>query len=70
MEVFSFEPGPAFARNLDSQDDLVSFRTAFVSIEPDLIYLDGNILGRLSFRTREYVYTVFKEEWGGRVIRG
>ena len=70
MEVFHFEPGPAYARNLDSQDDLASFRTAFVGIEPDLIYLDGNSLARLSFRTREYMHTVFKEEWGGRVIRG
>ena len=36
-----------FARHLDEQDTLAPFREQFISNEPDLIYLDGNSLGRL-----------------------
>ncbi|PJF20203.1 MAG: kynureninase, partial [Phototrophicales bacterium] len=36
-----------FAQQLDKQDDLAHFRERFVIDDPDLIYLDGNSLGRL-----------------------
>ena len=45
-EQMSFEPTLAFAWRLDAEDDLASFRKAFVFAEPGLIYLDGNSLGR------------------------
>jgi kynureninase len=35
------------AQQLDAQDELAPFRQRFVIADPDLIYLDGNSLGRL-----------------------
>lgn len=69
MEELDFETGPAFARRLDAKDDLSSFREAFIFAEPDLIYLDGNSLGRLPYRTVERVHKVVEEEWGRELIR-
>jgi kynureninase len=42
-----FSPSREFAVQLDQQDSLASYREQFVSNDPDLIYLDGNSLGRL-----------------------
>jgi kynureninase len=66
----NFEPGPEFAQRLDAEDDLASFREAFVFAEPDLIYLDGNSLGRLPRRTVERLGKAVEEEWGRDLIRG
>ena len=38
---------------LDAADELASFRSQFVIEDPDLIYLDGNSLGRLPEKTKE-----------------
>ena len=35
------------AQQLDAQDEMAAFRGRFVITDPDLIYLDGNSLGRL-----------------------
>jgi kynureninase len=70
VEDVKFEPGPAFARRLDAEDDLASFRERFVLDEPGLIYMDGNSLGRLSHRTVERVQAVVEREWGRDLIRG
>jgi kynureninase len=70
MEGLKFEPGQAFARRLDKEDELAPYRQAFVSAEPDLIYLDGNSLGRLSQRTVERMRTAVELEWGRDLIRG
>ncbi len=37
---------------LDAADELASFRAQFVIEDPDLIYLDGNSLGRLPKKTK------------------
>jgi kynureninase len=70
VEELGFEPGLAFARRLDAEDALASFREAFVMADPDLIYVDGNSLGRLPRRTVERVQTVVEVEWGRDLIRG
>lgn len=59
-----------FAQQLDKQDDLAHFRERFVIDDPDLIYLDGNSLGRLPIATRRRLHHLIDEEWGGRLIRG
>jgi len=59
----------AFARNLDAQDELASFRGAFVITDPNLIYLDGNSLGRLPKKTAELLHATVTLEWGERLIR-
>ena len=66
----AFELGPEFARRLDDQDDLKSFRDEFVIADPDLIYLDGNSLGRLPRATAQRLREVVEREWGERVIKG
>jgi kynureninase len=65
-----FRPDQDFARQLDAQDDLAPFRSQFVITDPDLIYLDGNSLGRLSVRTIERLQTAVEHEWGHELVRG
>jgi len=58
------------ARELDAQDELASFRDEFVIDDPNLIYLDGNSLGRLPKRTADFMQNTIEQEWGKRLIRG
>lgn len=59
----------AYARDRDRRDPLARFREEFMIAEPDLIYLDGNSLGRLPKRTRARLHAVIDREWGQRLIR-
>ncbi len=59
----------SLAHELDAQDELASFRDEFVVDDSDLIYLDGNSLGRLPKRTVNYMREVIEQEWGRRLIR-
>jgi kynureninase len=65
-----FFPSLDFAKQLDSQDSLASYREKFVANDPDLIYLDGNSLGRLPKSVVERTKKVVEEEWGTDLIRG
>jgi kynureninase len=65
-----FSPLRPFAESLDSQDPLASFRSRFVIADPDLIYLDGNSLGRLSLASLARIHPVVEQEWGRDLIRG
>ena len=42
-----FDISLSYAQELDWKDDLASFREEFVINDDDLIYMDGNSLGRL-----------------------
>jgi kynureninase len=55
---------------LDAADPLGPFRRRFVIPDPDLVYLDGNSLGRPPLRAVERVARVATEEWAGALIRG
>jgi len=59
----------ASAQQLDAQDDLASYRAAFVHGD-DLIYMDGNSLGRLPRSTVERMGAAVEQEWGHELIRG
>jgi kynureninase len=61
--------GFAEAAALDEADPLRSFADRFVPTEPELIYLDGNSLGRLPVSTVSRVGDVVDREWGDRLIR-
>lgn len=58
-----------FAGELDEQDELASFRAEFVIDDPNLVYLDGNSLGRLPKRTINTMRHAIEREWGQRLIR-
>ena len=55
---------------LDAKDDLAPFRDKFVSKDPEMIYLDGNSLGRLPRATTTRLQDLVEKEWGERLIRG
>jgi kynureninase len=66
----AFSPSRAYALQLDSNDPLASFRQRFVIADPDLIYLDGNSLGRLPKVALKRIEEVVRDEWGNDLIRG
>ncbi|MCW2779430.1 MAG: kynureninase [Frankiales bacterium] len=55
---------------LDAVDPLAPFRDRVVVADPELLYLDGNSLGRLPHATRDRLRTHVEDEWGGRLVRG
>jgi len=59
-----------YALELDDQDELARFRDEFVITDPELIYLDGNSLGRLPKRTAGRLRHAVERSWGERLIRG
>jgi kynureninase len=58
-----------YAAALDAEDPLAPFSDAFVRTDPELIYLDGNSLGRLPRAGAERIARVVRDEWGGDLIR-
>lgn len=54
---------------LDTADSLRGFRSRFVISDPDLVYLDGNSLGRLPLAAIEDVQNALVEEWGSGLVR-
>jgi kynureninase len=52
---------------LDAQDPLARWRDEFVIPDPELIYLDGNSLGRTPKRTVEALHRVV-DQWAGDLI--
>jgi kynureninase len=54
---------------LDSKDDLGYLRDRFVINDSELIYLDGNSLGRLPRATERRLQDLLSQEWGQRLIR-
>jgi kynureninase len=57
------------AATLDRADPLAAFRERFVIADPDVVYLDGNSLGRLPLATRERLAAVVAQ-WGTDLIGG
>lgn len=58
------------AEAADRLDPLAGFRGRFVIDDDDLIYLDGNSLGRLPTATRDQLRHAVDAEWGSELIRG
>ena len=66
----NFSLSREFAGQLDQQDSLASYRERFVANDPDMIYLDGNSLGRLPKSVIERMKNAVEDEWGADLIRG
>lgn len=59
----------ARARALDTADPLAAFRTRFAIPDPDVVYFDGNSLGRPPIAALEAVRAA-GERWSNALIRG
>lgn len=55
---------------LDAADPLADLRQRFVGAGSDLVYFDGNSLGRPLRATADRAREFVESEWGGRLIRG
>ncbi|MET1019544.1 MAG: aminotransferase class V-fold PLP-dependent enzyme [Microterricola sp.] len=66
----ALDPLLAEARRLDAADPLAYFRERFAGAESDLVYFDGNSLGRPPLSAIERVENFLRDEWAGRLIRG
>ena len=66
----SIPTDPDYARELDDQDELGPFRARFIIDEPELIYLDGNSLGRLPTESVARAESLITGQWGKRLVRG
>ncbi len=64
------EPGRADAVARDAADPLRGFRDRFAIADDELIYLDGNSLGRLPKDAAARIGEVMSTQWGERLIRG
>ena len=58
-----------YADELDRADPLAIYRQHFVIDDPELVYLDGNSLGRLPKVAIDRVKTAVEQEWGRGLIR-
>ncbi len=67
---FTDDPGYRAALDLDAASPLDGWAERFVIDEPDLIYLDGNSLGRLPRDAVDVLSHAVQGQWGGRLIRG
>ena len=65
----TFDPMLERARALDAADPLASFRGRFAVPDPDVVYLDGNSLGRPTKAGLEALGRV-GEQWADALIRG
>ncbi len=65
-----FQTSKDYAVRLDEQDQLASYRSRFIISDPDLVYFDGNSLGRLTKASVERARQIIEEEWGKELIRG
>ncbi len=65
-----FSTSRSYAENLDRQDPLAGLRARFVIDDPNLIYLDGNSLGRLSLSSANRMQKLVEQEWGHALVRG
>ena len=56
------------ANELDNKDPLARFKDLFVN-DSEVIYLDGNSLGKLPKKTIELQEDIIKKQWGEKLIR-
>ena len=56
------------AKVLDAADQLSRWREEFVIPDPELIYLDGNSLGRTPKRTVAALHRLVEQQWAGDLI--
>lgn len=58
-----------YAQEMDSLDQLKEFRSKFLINDPQMIYMDGNSLGRLPLDAISTLNEVILNDWGTQLIR-
>ncbi|MBW8011917.1 MAG: hypothetical protein FVQ83_11870 [Chloroflexi bacterium] len=53
-----------YAQEQDRQDPIAAYRERFVFPEADLIYMDGNSLGRLPGKSVQLAEDLVNRQWG------
>ncbi len=66
----TLDPHLAFARRMDRADGLAHYRKRFAGADTDLVYFDGNSLGRPPISAIDRMERFLRNDWGGRLIRG
>lgn len=66
---FQDQSGHSTAEEMDQSDALSGFRSDFIFTESDLIYLDGNSLGRMPKAALDAATSMLNDQWGDRLIR-
>ena len=64
-----FDTTKTAATQLDKNDQLAPFRQRFLIEDPDLIYLDGNSLGRAPIAAMDLMRDTIENAWSRRLIR-
>lgn len=57
------------AQTLDASDPLAPYRTRFVIADEDVVYLDGNSLGRMPVEAAEILEHTARHEWADGLVR-
>ncbi|WP_416904227.1 kynureninase [Micromonospora echinospora] len=57
------------AEERDAADALAGLRDRFVIADPELVYLDGNSLGRLPAATPDALARLARQDWGTELVR-
>ncbi|MFE0591379.1 kynureninase [Micromonospora echinospora] len=57
------------AEERDAADALAGLRDRFVITDPELVYLDGNSLGRLPAATPDALARLARQDWGTELVR-
>jgi kynureninase len=68
MELLTALAADVDPARLDAADPLAAFRDRFAVPDPELLYLDGNSLGRPPRATLERLTRVAEAEWAGELI--
>lgn len=64
----NFDTSESCAKNLDKTDTLKEFRNHFFIENENIIYLDGNSLGRLPLKTQLLIAEITEKQWGTGLI--
>ncbi len=59
----------AYAQQLDAADPLANFRARIQNDDPQMVYMDGNSLGRLPVQSAEIAKDIVSRQWGQNLIR-
>jgi kynureninase len=65
----NFTPTLSYANQLEQSDPLRIYRDRFVISDSDLIYMDGNSLGRLTAAVVPQIEQTVRDQWGNGLIR-